>query len=303
MTGEILSVEFFVRTCLWQSIVLVAVGLAASFLLRRRSSRAHQVLLLSIIAAVIVPIVSVLVKHYELGMFVAEPALVQPYLETEAFASEFGPAGPVDPGFEYEMGMIEGDLGPTASGSQGVPLPWARIALCGWVVASLILVARLLVTFALGVRLLGRAARVDCVEMHKAVRIARARLGIGKNVEVRSSRGVRSPVIWCWRRRPVLLVPGTIGRFDNGVDWAGVLCHELAHWKRRDHISGLLAELAVCALPWHPLLWWAKYRLTSLSEQACDDWVLATGQVGTDYAESLLDLRPGGQMAFVPAVV
>jgi len=56
-------------------------------------------------------------------------------------------------------------------------------------------------------------------------------------------------------------------------------------------------------LPWHPLLWWAKSRLVRLSEQACDDWVVATGQPGTDYAESLLDLTPGGQMAFVPAVV
>lgn len=56
-------------------------------------------------------------------------------------------------------------------------------------------------------------------------------------------------------------------------------------------------------MPWHPLLWWAKSRLVRLSEQACDDWVVATGQPCTDYAESLLDLTPGGQMAFVPAVV
>jgi hypothetical protein len=64
-----------------------------------------------------------------------------------------------------------------------------------------------------------------------------------------------------------------------------------------------LGEIAVCILPWQLLLWWAKSRLTRLSEQACDDWVLATGQQGADYAESLLDLSPGGQMSFVPAVV
>jgi len=52
-----------------------------------------------------------------------------------------------------------------------------------------------------------------------------------------------------------------------------------------------------------PLLWWAKFRLIALSEQACDDWVVATGQSGADYAESLLDLTPEGQMAFIPAVV
>ena len=47
----------------------------------------------------------------------------------------------------------------------------------------------------------------------------------------------------------------------------------------------------------------AKSRLINLSEQACDDWVVASGQPGTDYAESLLNLIPEGQMAFVPAVV
>jgi len=56
-------------------------------------------------------------------------------------------------------------------------------------------------------------------------------------------------------------------------------------------------------LPLNPLLWWAKVRLVKMSEQACDDWVVAVGQPGTDNAESLLDLVPGGQMAFVPAVV
>ena len=160
MTGETLSVEFFVRTCLWQSIVLVAVGLAASFLLRRRSSRAHRVLLLSIIAAVIVPIVSALVKQYELGMFVAEPAAMQPYLETEAIASDFSPAVPIAPDVGYEPGSIEGDFAPVASGSPSVPLPWAHIALCAWVAASLILGVRLLVTFALGVHIQKWAAQL-----------------------------------------------------------------------------------------------------------------------------------------------
>ncbi len=303
MTGEISSLESFVWTCLWQSMVLIAVGLAASFLLRRRSSRAHQVLLLSIVAAVIVPVVSVLVRHYELGVFVAEPVAVPLQLESEAAAGDFSPSGPIVQGFEYEPGPVEMASVPATTISQSAPLPWVRIALCGWIVASLALATRLVVTFILGVRLVGRAEPLDCCRLREALRVARAKLGIEHNVEIRHSRSVRSPAVWCWGRNPVLLLPGTAVPSDNGVDWTGVFCHELAHWKRRDHISGLLAEMAVCILPWHLLLWWAKARLMSLSEQACDDWVLAAGRPGTDYAEFLLDLRPGRQMAFVPAVV
>ncbi|MHC4580280.1 MAG: secretin N-terminal domain-containing protein, partial [Planctomycetota bacterium] len=303
MISEILSVESFVLTCLWQSMVLIVVGLAASFFLRRRSSRAHQILLLSIVAAVIVPAASSLVKHYELGMFVAEPMAIQPLFEEPTAAGDFSSSGPVAYDFTYEPDFVEENPEPVTIASQSAPLPWARIAAYGWIAVSLVLTIRLLLTFMLGVRLLGRAEPLDGEKMKRAMRSARARLGIGKDVEVRSSRAVRSPAIWCWRRRPVLLVPSAAWQSDNAVDWTAVLCHELAHWKRRDHISGLLAEIAVCILPWHLLLWWAKSRLLSLSEQACDDWVLATGQPGADYAESLLDLAPGGQMAFVPAVV
>ena len=136
MTGEIFSVESFVWTCLWQSMVLVAAGLAASFLLRRRSSRAHQVLLLSIIAAVIVPIVSTAVKHYELGMFIAEPVAMQSHLENQVIASDHGPLGPIVRDFADEPVLIEAGVPPVITGSQSAPLPWARIALYGWIVAD-----------------------------------------------------------------------------------------------------------------------------------------------------------------------
>ncbi|MHC4558379.1 MAG: ankyrin repeat domain-containing protein [Planctomycetota bacterium] len=304
MTGEIFSAESFLWSCLWQSTIFVAAGLLGSFLLRYRSARAHQVLFLSMIAAVIVPAASILVKHYELGVFVAKPVVILTPAEDLAGASNYGASGIISAeGIKHEPGPAEKDLPPVLSGSQSSKFPWARVVLYGWIAASLILAVRLAVTFVLGARLLGRVTPLECDRIIQALHLANVRLRISKDIKIYSSPRVNSPVIWCWRRRPVLLVPSAAVRFDNGVDWAGVLCHELAHWKRRDHISGLLAELAVCILPWHPLLWWVKSRLISLSEEACDDWVVATGQPSEDYAESLLDLRPGGQMAFVPAVV
>ena len=304
MIRELFLSNFSLSSCVWQSTIFLVVGLVVSFILRHRSARAHQVLFLAMMAAVIVPIMSILVKHYELGMFVAEPVVIQPRAEDVGRVGNYGAPGIISAeNIEHKLGPIEKDLPPAMLASETTKFPWRSVMLYVWITASLILAARLLLTFALGVRLLGRALPLDCQRIEEALNLAKAKLGIDKDVMVRSSRGVRSPVIWCWRRRPVLLVPNAAGRLDNGVDWAGVLCHELAHWKRRDHISGLLAELTVCILPWHPLLWWAKSRLVRLSEQACDDWVVATGQPCTDYAESLLDLIPGGQMAFVPAVV
>ncbi|MHC4647473.1 MAG: M56 family metallopeptidase, partial [Planctomycetota bacterium] len=184
-----------------------------------------------------------------------------------------------------------------------IEIPWRRIALWGWFTASLLLAARLLVTFGLGIRLLRNSRPFDRLNIQRAADFARAKLGVARPVQVLCSERTRTPIIWCWARRPVLLVPGSTRQARGKVDWISVLCHELAHFKRRDHITGLVAELAVAIFPWHPLLWWAKRRLVRLSEQACDDWVLATGRPGPDYAESLLDLLPARQMAFAPAVI
>ncbi|MCH8837390.1 MAG: hypothetical protein IIA60_06260, partial [Candidatus Marinimicrobia bacterium] len=90
---------------------------------------------------------------------------------------------------------------------------------------------------------------------------------------------------------------------DNDVDWAGVVCHELAHCMRRDHISGLIAETLASILWWNPLAWLAKKRLIRLGEYACDDWVVAGEQPVENYARSLLNFKPQKQAAFLPGVV
>jgi len=301
MMGE----NIFLWSCLWQGTVCVGVGLVGSFVLRRRPARAHQILLLAMIAAVIVPVMSVVVKHFEWGMFVTEPVVSEPVVESQLEISDYEMADiGVVRSAESTMNVSEEAAGPAAiAGTEKPKLRLGTLAIWGWLAVGLILYARLLVALALGIRLLARAVPVKCAEIRNAARAARRKLGISRTVAVCSSNKVRGPVIWCWSKRPVLLVPSSSGETNGRLDWVSIVCHELAHWKRRDHISGLLGELVVCIMPWNPLLWLAKQRLVRLSEQACDDWVVAAGQSGTDYAESLLDLAPQGQMAFAPAVL
>ncbi len=301
MMGE----NTFLWSCVWQGMVCVGVGLVGSFILRRRPARAHQMLLLAMIAAVIVPVMSAVVKHFEWGMFVAEPVVSEPVVESRFEISNYEMADiAAVESAEPTMSVFEEAAGPVViARPEKTKLRLGTLAIWGWAAASLILYARLLVTFALGIRLLGRSAPAKCERIQKAANAAVVKFGIDKPVVVCGSSKVRGPVIWCWGKRPVLLVPSSGGETNGSLDWVSIVCHELAHWKRRDHISGLLAELVVCIMPWNPLLWLGKRRLVRLSEQACDDWVVAAGQSGTDYAESLLDLAPQGQMVFAPAVL
>ena len=69
-----------------------------------------------------------------------------------------------------------------------------------------------------------------------------------------------------------------------------VLLHELAHVKRRDCLTHVIAQLA-CALHWfNPLAWIAARHIRTERERACDDLVLACGTQGPDYAEELLEI-------------
>jgi HEAT repeat protein/beta-lactamase regulating signal transducer with metallopeptidase domain len=69
-----------------------------------------------------------------------------------------------------------------------------------------------------------------------------------------------------------------------------VLLHELAHVRRRDCLTHVLAQ-ASCAFYWfNPLAWLAVKRARAERERACDDLVLACGTRGSEYADLLLEM-------------
>jgi len=302
--------ELFFQGGLFSNIVVfaticLAAGLAGSFALRRSAARAHQVLLLAMLAAALVPLGGTAVRHYELGLLKATPDLARPPAEYSTITKDLAVLRPVEiepvaTGSALAQESVRpAYTAPTSNTGPGWGLILARL----WAVATLVLLLRLLVTFILGRRLLKTAAEVGSEPIRRAAALAREKLHITRPVRVLTSQKIKSPLVWCWAARPVLLVPsGTTSRCED-IDWAGTFCHELAHLKRLDHLSGLFAELLVCALPWHPLAWWAKHRLSDLSEQACDDWVVAAGRCGRHYARSLLELVPQSRPDFLPAVV
>ncbi|MBM4028261.1 MAG: hypothetical protein FJ280_23145 [Planctomycetes bacterium] len=318
-----------------QGTACLAVGLAASHAWRHRPARAHQVLLTALLAAVLMPVLYLSAGHFELGVLAPNaappgdiPTLRRasvparqssiPLAPPDTWHADTPPAaadgrtpttGPLrDPpadevAAELPLLTVEPMAPATALWATALSIPWRLMAFLCWAVTTASLLLRLILRLVLGLHFVHTARPVQNECLHRALETAQDRLGMGGSVAIRSSGRIRSPVIWCWGREPVLLVHPRALQAGGRTKWVGVFCHELSHWRRLDHVSGLLAEVLTAIFPWHPLLWWAKDQLLRLSEHVCDDWVLAGGQTALDYAESLLDLAPQKQAAFVPTVI
>jgi beta-lactamase regulating signal transducer with metallopeptidase domain len=317
--GDFLLVQpgaWFLGDVVWQSTLLLCLGLAASGLVARRPARAHRSLLLAVLAAMITPILAQGARLGGWGILTTgserQPAASAPGPIAISGAStaleESRPRAlisnkPVLLGGSGERLAPDPIVPAIAAPGRTVSVPnettihslayrsisWRRLALGLWMSFTGIALVRLFVGFVRGLKLVRKARPSMDPSLVITARGSAERMGLVGELDLRSSPHVRCPAIWCWGIRPVIVLPEAM-KPTVPVDWAGIFCHELAHWVRRDQWSGLFADLLVCALPWHPLAWWARQRLGQLSELACDDWVLSTGLPAPEYAESLLEL-------------
>src|SRR5438445_5285379 len=312
MANAFLAETPCLRDVLWQTTLLLSLGVLAAFIWSRQPARAHRFLLLGMIAAVLAPLLSYAGRQKGWGLFVrtesvrAEPAVPIPQTDLPfAMVQRHEPepvrytlstvTAPAPAVAQFESIATVQEIAASPGEAEAPPM-FSPASLLAWFWAILtgLVLARLLVAIVQGCRLLAGARPLDDAGLQETLNRAMAKLSLRGAPVLLTSDRIASPVIWCWGRRPIILLPQKPGFLEkpgfSDVDWLGVLCHELAHWKRRDHWSSLIAEVVVALLPVQPLAWWARRRLAHLCERACDDWVLASGQYPVHYAESLLGL-------------
>ena len=114
-----------------------------------------------------------------------------------------------------------------------------------------------------------------------------AAMGVGR-VTFLESAGSSMPFV-CGVIRPLVVMPVEASTWTS-ERLRAVLLHELAHVRRHDCLTQLLARVA-CAIYWfHPLVWLAAHRLRLERERACDDVVLTSGVVGSAYGQHLVEI-------------
>lgn len=89
--------------------------------------------------------------------------------------------------------------------------------------------------------------------------------------------------------RPHISLPQGVDRLLSEAELDAVLIHEVIHARRRDNLIGLLHELALCGLWFHPLVWLTGFRLAMFRELSCDDSVIVSSR-GADLVSALAKL-------------
>jgi bla regulator protein BlaR1 len=168
------------------------------------------------------------------------------------------------------------------------PIPWLAIA---WAAGGLLSLVPLAVGLWQLAALHRRSRVIGDRRWLTLLDELRGQLAVRRSVQLRQCEAALAPLTW-GALRPVLLVAAGASSWPDERRRL-VLLHELAHVRRWDWLTQLVAH-AACAMYWfNPLVWLAARQMRIERERACDDLVLASGARASDYAHELLLLAAG----------
>jgi beta-lactamase regulating signal transducer with metallopeptidase domain len=270
------------------TVVLGVAALAARLLSRRSAAARHQIWAVAMAAALIMPLLTTVAPQWTIAVLPApaavpdiEPMSVQPAapsgssVRTAATDPVFEPIPAITPTTTDDLPSI------ASSATEGL----STITTI-WLAGVLLVLARLAFGTA-RVWWIARRAMPATDWAPLGQHLARA-IGIERHVTFLSGDEEAMPMAWGLVRARVLL-PADADEWPMERQRV-VLLHELAHVKRRDCLTQMLAHLTCAAYWFNPLVWLAAKRLRAERERACDDLVLAAGTRGSDYADHLLDI-------------
>lgn len=112
-------------------------------------------------------------------------------------------------------------------------------------------------------------------------------MGIERKVKIMQSGFAKVPVVIGYLK-PLILMP--VGLINNlpVCEVEAILCHELAHIKRKDYLINLLQSVIGALFFFNPAVIWINRLIRKERENCCDDMALATHVDIQDYVRALV---------------
>lgn len=167
-------------------------------------------------------------------------------------------------------------------------LNWLGILGVAWVFGASIIGIRLLAGRLRLARLVHKASPLGDEGWRLQTQQIAHLLGIRRHVALLESTETEIPITTGTMHPKVILSPDHAEWPDSRRN--AVLHHELAHIKRLDSVTQMVADVAMIVYWFHPLVWTTVLAMRAERERACDDQVLATGARPSEYAHELLEI-------------
>ena len=270
------------------TVLLATAALLTTVLRRSSAATRHLVWTCALLATVALPVLSLALPRWQMPIVtIAAPPTSAPAADQPDGEASQQMAGLMRSRLERGSEPSQPADGAAASPVSSSSMSWPTLLAWIWMAGAALVLTRLVIAIA-AVQWLSRRTRVvtDAPWLGLAREIA-ARLGVSR-ITFRRSQHPSMPMAW-GVFRPSVMLPAEADAWPEDR-LRVVLLHELAHVRRADCLTHMIAQ-AACALYWfNPLAWMASRRLRAERERACDDLVLAFGTPGPDYADQLLEI-------------
>ena len=277
--------------------MLVLVAAIAAYLLRNRSAASrHAVWTAAVVGHLAIPVLAITLPEWRLPILPAAAwmttAMEQPAADSELppRSTEVAPNNAATGGAEATgNASLKSPVDQPSTVAENRPTPGPLTILAAiWLAGALLVLLRLAVgTWRVG-QLARDGARVeDGVWLSLTQKLAN-RLGVTRPLTLLRGESLAVPVTW-GIVYPAVLLP------QDADSWPEerrrfVLVHEMAHVKRFDALTQLLAQFSLAVFWFDPLVWLASHRMRVEREHACDDYVLRDGTAPSLYAGELLEM-------------
>lgn len=293
MNGELAA--FLIELGLKSSVAFCILFAAMRVAGRLSASERHCAWMLAVLGLIALPVASALLPGVSLSVPRVRTA---PAAHTGAAPAPSGALGAAGSPAVRSPGSRPPNAGPAAGrqATDGSADPAARrtaralraagIALAVvYAAGTLVLLGYFAVSVIRITVSLRRLAATDDPELVAALEDARRKMKIRRPVGLRVS--ARDPTPWAWGLfRPVVVLPIDFDTWPADAR-RNALLHELAHIRRLDFPTSLLAHLCRALYWFQPLAWATLKRVLAEAERACDDKVLLAGAAPASYAAQL----------------
>jgi len=294
----------FLDTLLKSFVVLALAGGICVLWRRGSAATRHLIWFLAVVSLPCLPLLTSMLPSWQRPLWSVSTGFNsgnQISLALELAPGTFVPRAPASPNAAEAPAASHNSTGGSRTIATSFSPNWMVLGLAAWFAgAALVLFSTVIGHFRLR-RFSRNAQPLHDADWARLLEKAGATLRLRRTVMLLQSADDMMPLTWAWLR-PVVLLPAEAAQWPEERRRM-VLLHELAHIKRWDCLTQLVARI-VCALYWfNPLVWLAARQMCVERERACDDLVLNGGCKASDYASHLVEIaksfRPVSQVAAI----